>query len=132
MSKAISWQTDSPYSHAALLTYEDSLIESWAGQGVRARFINDFSGIDRFYVDVTKEQAYEIRRFALDQFGKGYDWWGCLRFISRRNLPDNDKWFCSELVFAAYLAGGVRLLERIEPEQVSPGMLAHSPLLVQI
>jgi uncharacterized protein YycO len=132
IAKAIKWQTDSPYCHAALLFNDKYLIESVAFKGVIARIVTpaDLHGVDLFDVpSLDEEHESVIYEFALDQVGKGYDYWGCLRFISRDRLPENDRWFCSELVAAAFKAAEYLLLERQESWQVSPGKLAISPLV---
>ena len=130
--RLIRWQTDSPYSHAALLFNDTWLFEAdfW---GVAESRITDFRNIDIFDVEgITEEQKAVVYDFAKSQEGKKYDFWGVLRFISRDKLPENDKWFCSELVFAAMKAAEIELLERVEAWQVSPGMLARSPILSKV
>jgi len=51
------------------------------------------------------------------------------RFVTRWRKEQDEKWFCSELVFQAFKEAGVDLLERIECSQVSPTVLSFSPLL---
>lgn len=69
--------------------------------------------------------------FAKAQLGKDYDYTMVARFISRRqeSRSTSDKWFCSELAFAAIRKAGIELLRGTEPWEVSPGLLARSPLL---
>jgi uncharacterized protein YycO len=130
--RLIRWQTDSIYSHAALLFNDTWLFEA-DFDGVAESRITDFRNVDVFDAEnITEEQKAVIYEFAKSQEGKKYDWWGVLRFISRDKLPENDRWFCSELVFAAFKAAEIELLERVEPWQVSPGMLARSPILTPI
>jgi uncharacterized protein YycO len=135
LQKLIRWQTDSQYSHAALLFDDNWLIESGVEHGVRQReFVYDPAIHDVFNVlpPPFGGEADSILRFAERQAGKKYDFWGCLRFISRRRLPENDKWFCSELVFEAFAQAGYRLLNNVESYQVSPGDLATSPYLFRV
>jgi len=134
VQKLICWQTDSPYSHVGLVFDGQLLIESQLPEGVQWNtFVYDPAIHDVFYVfQVTPDEGRQIYRFVYSQLGKGYDYWGCLRFISRRRLPENDKWFCSELVFEAFLQAGVSLLNRIDSYQVSPGDLATSPYLCKV
>ena len=61
--------------------------------------------------------------------GKGYDWLGLVRFALRIDRDKAGRWFCSELVHAALAAGGVTLLARVVPYQVSPGDVYRSPKL---
>lgn len=135
IASLIKWQTDSPYSHAALLfrgETGDILLQSNPGRGVHWTANPDLRRADIFdYVEhIHSGLAFSMYNFAKAQLGKGYDYFGVARFISRRRLPENDRWFCSELVFAAFRSVGIRLLERIEAWQVDPGMLSFSPLLV--
>lgn len=135
IGKLIRWQTDSPYYHASLLFTEEEqayVIESHVQTGVTKRPFSQFDldNADRFYAwGLTDEDRGVIRDFALEQEGKKYDLWGAIRFIPRSVLPENDKWFCSELVAAAFRKAEAPLLERIEDWQVSPALIAYSPKL---
>jgi hypothetical protein len=42
---------------------------------------------------------------------------------------DDDTWFCSELVYAAFQKAGIKLLNVDEAWKVSPALLAMSPYL---
>lgn len=132
ISRLIRWQTRSKYSHAALLLSDGrTIIEAWQGAGVRVKEITDWTDVDLFEIEgltpLVETRAYS---FACDQVGKKYDYWGVIRFVSRRHMPANEKWFCSELAFAALEIAGLRLLERIDASEVSPHLLSLSPLLL--
>jgi hypothetical protein len=137
IARAIQWQTRSGYSHASvLLEAAELVIEAREFQGVRivpwAEVMASGERVDLFRVaGLTEEQEIAVREFLWDQIGKPYDYTMVARFISRRQeeRTSSGKWFCSELVFAAFAQAGVKLLERIEPWAVSPGMLSLSPLL---
>ena len=79
----------------------------------------------------TEEALGKVWFFAKEQIDKGYDYTMVARFVSRRQeqRSSSDKWFCSELVFAALQKAGIDLLRDVEPWAVSPGLLAKSPLL---
>jgi uncharacterized protein YycO len=81
--------------------------------------------------DLTDAVADTVWEFARGQLGKPYDWTMVLRFISRRqeSRKSRGKWFCSELVYASFQKAGVDLLRDTDPWEVSPGLLARSPLL---
>lgn len=129
LSAAIRWQTASQYSHAAVVLPDGKIIEAWQGEGVRITTLDSVQGVDFFKVWLTSTQRDEVLRFLAGQIGMGYDYLGVLRFLTRfRGAPDN-RWFCSELVFAAFLHAGVPLLARTEAHEVSPGMLSRSTLL---
>lgn len=131
MSTLIRWQSRGVYSHAAFLMRSGLIVESWQGAGVRIKDLSDWQDIDAFTIPgMTPAQWDDAIAFALDQLGKGYDYLGVLRFVSRqRGSADLDRWFCSELVFAALQSVGVSPFARIEPWAVAPSLLAISPLL---
>ena len=137
IARAIRWQTRSVYSHASVLLEESEMvIEAREFQGVRVVMWNDVvaSGevVDLFRVrDISAEQEKVVREFLWEQMGKGYDYTMVARFVSRRQeeRASSGKWFCSELVFAALAKAGVKLLERIEAWEVSPGVLRLSTRL---
>lgn len=128
----IRWQTRGDYGHAALRLRSGEVIEAQFRAGVVVREFDENDGAQAFDVpDLNDEQADLVEKFARDQVGKPYDWLGVLRFISRR--PERrwqDSWFCSELVFACFQAGGIDLLRDIQPWKVSPTHIGYSPLIV--
>jgi len=129
LSTLIRWQTRGKYSHAAIRVNEDECVEAWQGAGVRLKKITDWSNVDIFRVPATERQRIVAVSFAGQQIGKKYDYLGVLRFLSRRHCNDVQRWFCSELVFAAFKHAGVDLLHRIAPWEVSPAVLSTSPFL---
>ncbi len=134
ISALIRWQTRGRYSHAALLQPDGRIIEAWQGAGVRRKYLNDWSGADIYDVPGLTDKGWGIAlQFAAAQLGKRYDYRGVCRFVTRNQAPSNDRWFCSELVYAACAEGGLHLLQRnvVTPGMVSPQMLGLSPLLSQ-
>lgn len=130
IASLIRWQSRGHYSHAALLMPDGRIVESWQGDGVRTKKLTDWDGVHRFEIpSMTEEQGRKALDFALSQVGRGYDYLGVLRFISRSSMLDDDRWFCSELVMESLRRADVRLFERVHSWEVSPGMLAASPLL---
>ncbi len=137
IARAIRWQTRSVYSHASIvLEGTGSVIEAREFQGVRwvrwDEVVASGESIDLFRVKgLTPEAEAVVLQFLWDQMGKPYDYTMVARFISRRQAAreESGKWFCSELVFAALAKAGVKLLERIEPWEVSPGVLRLSTRL---
>ena len=133
VSWAIRFQTRSKYSHAAILMPNGNIIESWQGKGVQINQLKNWDNIDVFSVDgMTDEQWKVAIDFALEQKGKKYDYSGVFRFLSRRRKTANGdkKWFCSELVFHAIQHAAMYLLQRIQADEVAPGHLSLSPLLI--
>ena len=132
ISALIRWQTRGDYAHAALLMDDGKLIESWQGVGVRIKSDPDLSDATIFDVpSMTQAQWDRALFFARCQVGKGYDYWAIIRFITRERMPDNDRYFCSELVFDSIEHAGVNLLARIKGWAVDPSRLELSPLMVE-
>lgn len=136
ISRIIRFANWSPYSHAAIIDpVGNRVIEAWQGRVQAARSLSELhtttTEVDVFHVETTPEQSAAVLAFAYAQVGKRYDYRGILHFITRRpEYPgDQDRWFCSELVMAAYRAAGIDLLSRVPAFQVYPGMLSYSPLL---
>lgn len=137
VSRLIRWQTRGQYSHAALLTSDGSIIESMEGIGVRSRKSVDADigddTFDIFTVATTENQDKIIEMFAGHQIGKGYDYLGVLRFLTRKpNYNQKDRYFCSELVFDAFSYAGVDLFKDMQGWEVSPALLAHTPLATKL
>jgi uncharacterized protein YycO len=138
ISKLIRWQTRSNYSHASLLFPDGTHLESREFVGVRwhKKFTpNPGEQVDQFVGPPLSEQQYDaIVRFALEQVQKPYDYTMVARFVSRRQASreESGKWFCSELVYAAYASAGIHLLRDTQPWEVSPGLLGRSPLLTPL
>lgn len=129
---AIRWQTRSPYGHSALLFDRKYVVETHLHTGVIRRSINvDDYDADLFAIrsgyGYDKEQLWS---WVEGTIGCRYDRLAVLRFVTRRNSSNNDRWFCSEHVFCAFSAGGLLLLSETECWEVSPGLLARSPILV--
>ena len=134
-ARLIRWQTRSIYSHASLQFPGLGVIESRGRVGVQKVPVlapHEGETIDTFTVEISATQYEEILSFALAQVGKPYDYTMVARFVSRRQASrkSSAKWFCSELVYAAFQQAGIDLLRDTQPWQVSPGLLARSPLLI--
>ena len=110
------------------------IVESWQCDGVRVKRLPDTFGVDAF--DVKGASAVDWDNaiaFAMSHVGARYDYAGVIRFVTRTKGPwQNDRWFCSELVYEAFARFGIELLARVDAENVSPAMLGFSPLLVPI
>jgi hypothetical protein len=128
----VKWQSRSEYSHAALLLPGGArVIESYPFYGVRSRELTakDWEKVHAYAVPgMTGEQWCVAVAFAEAQLGNGYDWRNVLRFVSRLPATENNRWFCSELVFADLEYSYRKVLE-MEAEYVDPGHLPTSPLL---
>ena len=134
ISRAIRWQTNGDYSHAAIQLPDGQIIEAWhkpSGVRIRPRMTN-WNNVEAYEVEgMTSDQWDDAVDFLRDQLGKRYDFGGVARFLTRWRKDQDERWFCSELVFAAMKAAGVDLLDRVKASQVSPVVLSFSPLLTR-
>ena len=134
VSKAIRFQTRSDYSHVALETSTGEVFEAWHIGGVR-KLRNFREGhhagteVDVFtpILPIKESEAVE---FLTTQVGKDYDFRSVFRFLSRRDAPEDGKWFCSELVMVVFNKFAVPLLN-LSPWAASPRDVCISPILTR-
>lgn len=135
-SRAIRFLSWSDYSHASWIDMSTGHeFEATAGAGVRevdayGTMHNPGTSYDLFSINLQPEEHAALLGWFRSQIGKSYDYRGIGGFISRRDAAQNqEKWFCSEFIFAGFLAIRRPLLRRIEAYQVTPAMLSYSPWL---
>lgn len=75
---------------------------------------------------LTRDEKEKMTAFLSAQVGLPYDFRGLFGFVTRRLMGREGMWFCAELVFAALLEAGRRILNCILPEQVYPGLIPQS------
>ena len=132
ISRLIRFQTRSPYSHTAIQFSDGCVIEAWHKGGVRllSSPLDGHSNgtlIDVYSIDGHVDEE-RVRSCMEAQIGQKYDFWAIGRFLSRRNQPANNKWFCSELALTAIAKGGLRLLNG-NYSHMSPRDVSLSPRL---
>jgi uncharacterized protein YycO len=136
INSLIRWQTRSHYAHASVLLHDDDnvIVQSLPGKGVHVTRLSphDWRGVDRFHVVTSKAFEAVASQFLLSQVGRKYDYSGVIRFLTREKSVNNQRWFCSELVYAAFSAAGLPLLNCREAYKVSPALLALSPYLIKL
>lgn len=130
--------TRSEWNHVDILVDDDSILGAVTGYtppwtfngGVKITSLRSrtLSPSTHHYmllnIDLPDESA--ALNFALDQVGKPYDWTSIFGMVFfRRRWQDPDKWFCSELVAAACVAGGLTPSQKAS-YRVTPGDLANS------
>jgi uncharacterized protein YycO len=134
VSRMIRWQTNGEYSHVAIQRPDGRIVEAWhkpAKVRLRSR-LDDWEGVECYeLVGIDPEKLDDALVWLNAQIGKKYDFGGVLRFLSRRRKQKDDKWFCSELGFEFAKRCGVDLLQNITLAQVSPTVMAFSPLLIR-
>lgn len=154
VSRAIRTVSDAPVSHASVYIGGGQVVEALANGVVLNQLEDSVGSNEVVvafrYPNLTSEQELRIRDFVGQHLGTGYNYWGIVRqapfSVDRRiceRLPDGmrqrctsgmariflgrgdtDRFFCSQLVVAAYQHAGVPLTSA-DPRWVSPGDLAR-------
>lgn len=108
ISAAIRFSTRSWASHAEFSIDGRWTLGARSHGGVRTRLasIDHYSRIEQFAAPGI-EEAY---KWALTQVGKPYDYSAILGIALDRDWHDESRWFCSELVCAAFEKAGYPLL----------------------
>jgi uncharacterized protein YycO len=134
---AIRWQTRGRYAHVGWMLGNGTSVEAWQVGGVRhvespwALHTPD-TLVDIYSVRcLTAWQVAKLQSFLLRQVGSGYDWMGCVRFLSHINRNNMERWFCSELVAEACESAGRPLL-KADGYKLSPETLSWSTELVPV
>ena len=132
VSRAIRWQTRFPVSHVAFGLDDGSVIEAWHRGGVKHN-----ASISTVHTPGTVVRVYDFKgpksdilEMALGFIGMEYDFSAVARFLSRRSVAENGKWFCSELVAHCCASHGVKL-QALDPQYLSPRDVCMSPLLTR-
>jgi uncharacterized protein YycO len=141
-SQAIRLFTRSPYSHVGLVFRYQGRVYCFEAVGVGVRLIlmsevmrRYHGGIDYYEVGgAAPEQRDGVIAFCFQQLGKLYDRPGIVRFLGailfdhKPAVRQDQAWFCSELVAAAYRAHGLPLAP-VSASYTTPADLAVSPEL---
>lgn len=137
LNNTICLATRSNYSHVELLFSDDTCITAFPFRGVvKRRFDIATKNVHGnqfaiYNVYTTKAQEAEIRKFAVEQVGKPYDWGALLALPFRAHWDSNAKWFCSELCAAAFNLVNIKLVDE-KAKRVLPQHLIDSNLLVKM
>ncbi len=140
ISMMIRALTNSPYSHAGLVYRFEGRVYCLeaVGHGVRLILMSELKkrydgGIDYYVVDGADKPVRERAiGFCFQQLGKLYSKRGIVRFLiallfdKKSSSDEDDEWFCSELVAAAYEKQHMALCSS-EAFYTSPNDLALSP-----
>lgn len=121
---AIRLVTWSRWSHVAVVTLEDTVVEAVAFHGVREITLKEAlaRATDYQIVETSCPNPFAAQMWARSQIGKPYDYTGALGLGLHREWDDPSAWWCSEHATAAMVAGGEvwfkRDMRRITPEHV--------------
>lgn len=139
VSAVIRAVTGSEYSHVGLvyLIEERRYCLEAVGKGVSLGLMSEVAkryagGIDYFAIDAPDALRHQATLFGLEQLGKPFDFVGLVRFFLlltlrlRVRARADARWFCAELVAAAYRRQGFELV-RTPSCYAAPRDLAGSP-----
>lgn len=137
INRAIRFFSRGGYSHVAIILKDGSIIEAYPFKGVRRRSgikdeIKKDTTIETYMVPASHEECISIEQFLISQLGKKYDYlsvFGFILYATKESRKASQKWFCSELVFAAFQKANINLLERVDAWKVSPSLLSYSPYI---
>lgn len=146
--RVVRWVTRSPWTHAAVIDETAAgvwLVVEAVAIGVVGQRLDHYLDDARYDALLVRDapglglpDREEILRAAWLDVGRGYDAVGLLGVLARRGLglpvvsafDDEDRYFCSELVSAAFLDGaGIALATGQPAGLVAPGDIAASPAL---
>ena len=145
-SKIIAWLTDSKYSHTGVVVSSEMslLIEASAGGGVRATDIRKlnrdydvFRIIETFSYDLNKVISFLVANLGANYDFMGVLYLGFLKLLRQKNkaneLQRKNDWFCSELLVAAFQAGGIDIVPQVsEADVTSPGDISTSQIVEMV
>ena len=129
--RLFSWGS---WSHA-FLVIDGMVYESREFVGVHcvpyAAAVAGTSAVQLFRVPSTPEQDQTIMAFACAHLGKAYDYRGIIGFISHREEAPHEydaRVFCSDYVFEAAYAAGIKFYRDRRGYQITPSMLEWSEI----
>lgn len=150
ISKLIAWGTNSPYSHVAVCVSPpmNLAIEAMAFKGIRSIDIRTldpthydvFRIQEQYEYDINKSVSYLVSKLNSKYDYLGVAYLGLLKLLAKigfspflRNTANrwqkNRDYFCSELCYEAFFAGGLDIVPHIsEADITAPGDIAHSPV----
>jgi uncharacterized protein YycO len=131
VSALIRTHTWCEYSHVEFVLDDGTTLGAHFSGGVRIRPANyaAFTRVAEFVVPMTVEQKFAIESFAKAQVGKAYDCGAIAGVLLHRDWRCTDKWFCSELVAAAFEQAVPLLNVSEEVNRIVPRDLLLSLLL---
>lgn len=131
--KLLSWWS-SPITHTAILTPDLEIVyEAWKQGCVKHNWKESHhvpgTLVVMMSIPCTKDQYYAAYDFLEKTKGAKYDFKGVVfGFLAQGERQSKDKFFCTEWVETALRAGGLRLLDRIQPYKMSPSLAYLSPI----
>lgn len=125
----IRFYTFSRLAHAAFELDDGTVLDATPRHGVSVHATVAGKFVVAYTVDCEPVAAARAAEWARTQIGKPYDWSGIVGLVARRDWHNPGRWFCSELVAAAFEQAGRPLLNVQQLDRVTPRDLSLSPYL---
>lgn len=125
--RAVTW---SDYSHVDIVLPEGLL--GVQIDGVKIRPFDYCPRAKALYMDahhMSDGQEKKFYDFARAQINKPYDFGAVFGDLIHHDWRNPNKWYCSELPFAAAVYANAPFLNESEVDRVTPGLLMLSPYL---
>ena len=119
----IRFFTWSDWSHCGIALQNGMVLHTTWPKGVHLTPIEEWVATYPAHevIDVPLEYELSAEVWSRNQLGKPYDLSGLIAFSTHRNWQEDDKWFCSELVGAALVKGGLNF--KVPSSRLTPGGL---------
>lgn len=130
VSDFIKFWTWSDWSHVDIWTPDGWLgARSNGGVQIRPFDYTTFVKEEIRVITLDDETEAKIMQYLRDQIGKPYDYMAVAGMPFRQDWQSDNRWFCSELIAAAFAQAGIPLLDATDYYRVTPRDIYLSPLL---
>ena len=135
-SAFLRWYTHCPYSHCEML-FEDEQGAPYI-IGARVAGVKKFSTLSVpnrstiLEMEVTDEQYEKFHAFVHGKVGASYDWRAYLGFLFNKKTEGPNRWFCSELIAAAFNHAGIEMFHNTGTWYITPRDIYISASLKEV
>ena len=142
MSNIIKFGTGSKYSHVAVCVNANMNLLIEAQGSVRAADIRTMTDYDVFRIkEIYQYNLDKVVSFLVSKLNSKYDYAGViflgilklfrLKKMANKWQKDRD-YFCSEILYSAFEAGGLQIVDKETAGVVSPADIANSPIIEEV
>jgi uncharacterized protein YycO len=126
----VRWATWSWAAHVGFRLPDGRVLDATPQFGVSIRTATDEGTARYFLPRAPQDLVRNAVAYASQQVGKPYDWTAIFGMAVRRDWHKDNKWYCAELVEAAFDNVGCQLLNDYNQlDRITPRDLLLSPLL---
>ena len=130
LSRVIRDYTEMPASHAFMYIGNGKVIEADGPVdelSLSEALDDDYYAAAYRVPGLTKDDQAKLVAFMRDKVGDDFDYYGMIRHLVKITSQADDKWYCSELVFAAYKSIGKPLKVSTSKEKKTAKYEAIAP-----